>query len=237
MPNAPKWIFDVAERLLPKLSLMEVVHLELLSPSVRKIRFSGDFSNLSYKVGSYIDFRVSDTAARRYTASYTDTQNGVIELIVHLHGEGSGSQFMANLKVGDKVNNNQPRAYRYYDESAEKFVIFGDETSLGLARSFLPVLKKKQQKFTFIFELDEENKTIPELLGLENFNVFPKDGSFRNEAWISELPVIKASDWQDANFVLTGNAKSAQTFKKVIKDKTNGNVYLHGYWLEGKKGL
>lgn len=237
MPNAPKWIFDVAERLLPKLPLMEVVQLELLSPSVRKILFNGDFRNLKYKVGSYVDFRVSDTEARRYTASYADSKNGVLELIVHLHGEGSGSHFMKNLKIGDKVDNNPPRTYRYYDESAEKFVIFGDETSLGLALSFLPVLKKNNQKFKFIFELDDENKAIPELLGLENCIVFPKNGSFRKEEWVSELPVITTLDWQDANFVLTGNVKSAQTFKKVIKDKTNGNVYLHGYWLEGKKGL
>lgn len=237
MPNIPKWIFDVAERLLPKLPLMEVIHVELLSPSVKKIRFSGDFKSLNYKVGSYIDFRVSDTESRRYTASYTDTKNGIIELIAHVHGEGSGSQFMANLKVGDKVNNNPPRTYRYYDESVEKFVIFGDETSLGLACSFLPVLKKNNQKFMFIFELDYENAAIPELLGLKNCLVFPKNGLFTQQEWVNELPILSMLDWLDAKFILTGNAKSAQTFRKVIKNKTRGNVYLHGYWLEGKHGL
>jgi len=72
---------------------------------------------------------------------------------------------------------------------------------------------------------------------LENCVVFPKSGLFRNEKWISDLPVIKITDWQEANFVLTGNVKSAQTFRKIIKNKTNGKIYLRGYWLEGKKGL
>ncbi|MCO5241145.1 MAG: hypothetical protein M9904_13930 [Chitinophagaceae bacterium] len=92
MPRAPKWVFDVAERLLPKLPLMEVANTEFLSHTDKKIR----------------------------------------------------------LKVGDKINNNRSGAFRYYDKSAEKFVIFGDETSLGLTRSFLPVLKKTNIGFNSI---------------------------------------------------------------------------------------
>jgi hypothetical protein len=74
-------------------------------------------------------------------------------------------------------------------------------------------------------------------LGIENYTVFRKDGSFRNEEWISNLPVITHAEWKNANFILTGNVISAQTFRRVVKSKTNGKVFLHGYWLEGKKGL
>ncbi len=237
MPTAPKWMFDVAERLMPKLPLMEVTHTELLSQAVKKICFKGDLKKLNFQPGSYIDFRVGDTEARRYTASYADTETGALELIVHLHGKAQGSLFMDNLKMGDAINMNTPRTHKYYDKSAKELVVFGDETSLGLARSFLPVLKKNKQPFRFYFELDEANKNIPELLYLENFTVFPKNGLFRNEEWISNLPVIQTPEWQEANFVLTGNVRSAQTFKKVLKNKGHGKIYLHGYWLEGKKGL
>jgi len=37
--------------------------------------------------------------------------------------------------------------------------------------------------------------------------------------------------------VLTGNVEFTQLFRKIIKDKASGKVYLHGYWLAGKKGL
>jgi len=238
MPSAPKWLFNTVDLLLSKLPSVEVAGTELLSPSVKQIRFKGDFNNLNFPVGSYIDFRVSDTQARRYTASYVDAENGFLEFIVHLHGEAPGSHFMDSLKAGDKINMNKPRGERkYYDMSAEKFVIFGDETSLGLACSFLPVLKRNQHQFQFYLELDEENKDVPQLLGLENCAIFPKNGLFRNEEWISDLPVIQVAGWHEANFVLTGNAKSGQTFRKVLKSKTNGKINLHGYWLEGKKGL
>lgn len=238
MPSAPKWLFDAVDLLISKLPLVEVIYTELLSRSVKKIRFRGDFKNIHFPVGSYIDFRVSDTDARRYTVSNWDTENGFLEVIVHLHGDGPGCRFMNNLKAGDKINMNKPRGERnYYDSSAEKFIIFGDETSLALACSFLPVLKKNKHQFQFYFELDDENKNIPEQLGLENCTIFPKNGSFGNEEWISDLPVLKAVNCQTANFVLTGNVRSAQTFKKAIKIKAAKKIYLHGYWLEGKKGL
>ena len=238
MPKAPKWLFDVAEKLMPKLPLMEVSSTELLSPAVKKICFTGDFDSLAFPVGCYIDFRVSDTEVRRYTVSNADINNRVLDFIVHLHAEAPGSSFMNQLKAGDKIDLNKPRGERrYYDEAAEKFVIFGDETSLALACSFLPVLKKNKHAFQFYFELDDQNKNLPAILGLENCTVFPKNGSFKNEAWISSLPAIQAPEWQDARFVLTGNVASAQAFRKVIKSKTKGKIVLQGYWLEGKQGL
>lgn len=238
MPSAPKWLFDTLEFLTPKLPLTEVVETVSLSKSVKKISFKGDLKNVQFTVGSFIDFRVNDTEARRYSVSYADTEKGIFEFVVYLNGKGCGSRLMADLKAGDQIVMYKPRGLsRYYDKTAQRFVIFGDETSLALACSFLPVLRKNKHQFMFIFELDEENKNVPKLLGLENCLIFPKNFLFSNEEWTSKLPMINTSDWQGANFVLTGNVKSAQLFRKIIKEKANANVYLHGYWLAGKKGL
>ncbi|KEO75340.1 FAD-binding oxidoreductase [Anditalea andensis] len=238
MPSAPKWLFDTVDMFLSKLPRVEVVDTVYLSKSIKKIRFQGDFDNLSFPVGAFMDFRVSDTEARRYTVSYVDIENEILEFIVHLHGQGVGCMYMDNLKVGDIINLNKPRGERnYYDKTKKKVVLFGDETSLGLACSFHRVLKKNGHQFQFYFEMDNENKDICSLLGLQNCTIFPKDGNFRDQGWVSHLPIITSAEWQDAYFVLTGNVNAAKTFKKVIKQQTNGKVYLHGYWLEGKKGL
>ena len=238
MPSAPKWLFDTLEFLTPKLPLTEVVETVYLSKSVKKICFKGDLKNVQLGVGSFIDFRINDTEARRYTVSYADIEKGIFEFVVYLNGKGCGSRYMADLKVGDNIVMYKPRGdNRYYHKAAQRFVIFGDETSLALACSFLPVLKKNNHQFVFIFELDEENKNVPKLLGLENCLEIPKNFSFSKEDCESKLAVIHTPDWQEAKFVLTGNAKSGQLFRKVIKEKTKGNVFLHGYWLAGKKGL
>ena len=238
MPSAPKWLFDTLEFLTPKLPLIEVVETVFLSKSVKKICFKGDLKDIQFAIGSFIDFRVNDTEARRYSVSYSDTEKGLFEFIIYLNGKGCGSSFMANVKVGDKIVMYKPRGIsRYYNKIARSFVIFGDETSLALAISFLPVLKENKQQFLFIFELDEENKDVPKLLGLENCLIFPKNFLSNKQEWVGKLPVIDTPDWQEAKFVLTGNTKSAQLFRKIIKENTNGTVYLHGYWMAGKKGL
>lgn len=238
MPSAPKWLFDTVDFFMAKLPLLVVDETAYLSPSVKRIGLKGDFKTLHFPVGAFFDFRVTDTDARRYTVSHVNVEKNHLEFIAHIHRKGCGSDYMEQLKVGDNIRLNKPRGeQKYYDKSAEKLVIFGDETSLALACSFLPVVKENKHLFQFIFELDEENKHIPELLGLENSMVFPKNNLFRDPHWINDLTIFKTQNWQDAHYVLTGNVTSVQTFKKVIKRNANAKVKLHGYWLEGKKGL
>ncbi|MNK17915.1 anthranilate dioxygenase reductase [compost metagenome] len=238
MPSAPKWLFDAVELIITKLSSITIRNVELLSPSLKKIQFHGDFSRIDFPVGAYIDFRVNENDARRYTVSHVDTEKALLELIVHLHGDGPGKNYMDRLQIGDLIDLNRPRSERnYYAKSANRLVIFGDETSLGVACAFLPELKRKGHPFQYYLELDEENMNVPERLKLENYVVFPKHGTFQNQEWLEKLSVLNDPAWAEANFVLTGNVKSAQAFKKAIKSKTNGKVFLHGYWLEGKKGL
>lgn len=238
MPNAPKWVLDVVEKIfIPKLPLMKVTETTLLSPSVKRIRFNGDFKKHSFQPGSYMDIRVGDTEVRRYSAAFSDVENGIMDFIVHLHGEHPGSDYMKRLNVGDKISTSILKPHRCYNELAKKYVVFGDETSLALACSMFSVFKQNNDQFQFYFELDEENKNVPELLELENCTVFSKNNSFRNENWIQNLPVIQEEEWKCANFILTGNAKSVQTFRKVIKANTAAKIIAHGYWLEGRKGL
>jgi len=238
MPSAPKWLFDAIDLIITKLSSITINHIEALSPSLKRISFKGDFNKINFPIGAYIDFRVNSTDARRYTVSQVDLEKGILEIIVHVHGEGPGSHFMNNLKNGDVIDLNRPRSERnYYPKSAQRLLIFGDETSLGLACAFLPKLKLQAQQFLYYLELDEENWSVPEKLGLENFVIFPKNGSFHNETWLNQLPLFQESEWNEAHYVLTGNVTSAQAFKKVIKSRTDGKVFLHGYWLAGKRGL
>lgn len=237
MPSAPKWLFDVVERLSAKLPPVEVTDTELLSPFVKKIRFKGDFASLDFQEGYCIDFRVTDTDVRRYSPSLLDRENGVLELIVHLHGDGPGRRFMDALKAGEQVNLVQPRGHKYYDKMVAKYVIFGDETSLALACSFNEAFKENPNEYYFLFELDDENKNVPNRLGLTNYTVFPKIGLFQDANWITELPQLQSTHWLGAHFILTGDVLSVQAFRKVLKGFATGKVHAQGYWLKGKKGL
>lgn len=233
--SIPKWLIGLfGNRLSPN---VKVTATTFLSPEIKKISFKSDISDWDFSIGYASVIRVSETDFRNYTVSYHNKEEGIFDMIVHIHGSGVGSLFIDSLKIGDELFISPPRGKKIYDPNLKHQFFFGDETALGVACAFLPLLKANGHQFQFYFELDEANNSIPELLGLENYTVFPKNNSFRNDKLIGNLPLFQMQEWDIANFILVGNVKSVQTFRKVLKNKTQGTIYSQGYWLEGKKGL
>lgn len=233
----PKWAADLTEKTGSIMFDMKILETVYISPDIKKIRFEGDISQMNFQIGYANIIRVSDTEFRNYTASYHNVRDRILDIIFHIHDNGVGSRYIDKLKPKDELRISIPRGKKMYDETIRQQFIFGDETSLGLACAILPILQKYNHQYQFYFELDDENQNVPELLGLENYTVFSKKNTFRNEQWISGLPIFNTDEWDAANYILTGNAKSVQTFRKVLKGKSRGNISSQGYWLEGKKGL
>lgn len=233
----PKWAADWTEKAGSIMSDMKVLEAVYINPNIKKIRFQGDIARMNFQIGYANIIRVSDTEFRNYTASYYNVREGILDIIFHIHGNGVGSRYIDGLQQADELRISIPRGKKMYDETNRQQFIFGDETSLGLACSISPVLQKNKHQYQFYFELDDENQNIPALLGFENYMVFPKNNTFKNEQWVSELPVFNSAKWNTANFILTGNVKSVQTFRKTLKGKSRANISSQGYWLEGKKGL
>lgn len=233
----PKWAADLTEKSGSMMSDMQLLDTAYISPNIKKIRFQGDLSRMNFQIGYANVIRVSNTEFRNYTVAFHDREKGILDILFHIHGNGAGSQYVDLLKSGDRLKISIPRGRKFYEPNVKQQFIFGDETSLGLASAILPFLKENKHQYQFYFELDDENKNVPELLGLENYTVFPKNDTFRNEKEINDLPVFQTSEWQECNFILTGNVKSVQAFRRVLKEKTTGKIFSQGYWLEGKKGL
>jgi NADPH-dependent ferric siderophore reductase len=233
--SIPKWVSTLfGNTMLPNVKVSETSYI---SPQIKKIQFQGDISKWNFQIGYASVVRVSETEFRNYTVADHDKEKGIFDIIFHIHSNGIGSRYIDSLQTNDELFISPPRGKKLYNPGVKQQVFFGDETSLGVALALLPLLKRNHHQFQFYFELDGENKTVPGLLGLENFTVFPKNGSFRNEKWLNTLPLFQTQEWNTADFALAGNVKSVQAFRKVLKDKTRGNIHSQGYWLEGKKGL
>lgn len=233
--SIPKWVSNLfANTMRPNVRIVETSYI---TPKIKRIRFQGDISKWSFQIGYASVVRISDTEFRNYTVAWHDREKEIFDIIFHVHGNGIGSKYIETLQVNEELFISPPRGKKLYDISGAQQFFFGDETSLGVACALLPLLKKNGHKFQFYFELGEENNNAPGLLGLENYTVFAKNNSFRNEKWIRDLSLFKTGEWNTANFALIGNVKSVQAFRKVLKDKMLGSIYSQGYWLEGKKGL
>lgn len=240
MPTIPKWINDALEKVVPSMiRIVKVTDIVYLTPNTKRIRLQGDFSDLEFNPGFDLSFRVNATDLRHYTVSYGNALDGIIEFIAYLHTNTVGSNFINSLTVGDEnIKLTTLGCHKLYTPLIDKQVIFGDETSLSLMSSFLPFLKKNGHQYQFLIELDDSNRDIPEILGLENFTVFSKNTIFRDVSKIKTLQLFKNEEWSDANVILTGNITSLQNFRKVLKEYGHqGKIYAKGYWLEGKKGL
>lgn len=233
----PKWLADLTEKSDSFMPSMKILETTYISSNIKKIRFQGDLSRMNFEIGFANVIRVNDTEFRNYTSAYHNKDEGIIEIIFYINGNGAGSKLISNLTTGDELRISIPRGKNFYNPRLKQQFIFGDETSLGMACSIQPLLKENDHQYQFYFELDKENSNIPNLLGLDNSTVFIKNNAFRNEEWLENLPIFNNIHWNEASFILTGNVKSVQTFRKVLKNRTNGKIYSQGYWLEGKKGL
>lgn len=233
--SIPKWVSNLfGSTMRPNVKVAEI---HCISPHIKKIRFQGDISKWNFQIGYASVVRVSETEFRNYTVAFHDTKNRFFDIVFHIHGNGVGSKFVNSLKAGDEIFISPPRGMKIYHPSAKHQFFFGDETSLGLACSSLSLLKKNEHQFQFYFELDDENKEVPGLLGLENCTVFRKNDTFKNESQVNDIPVFQITEWKASNYILTGNVRSVQTLRKVLKGRTAGKINSQGYWLEGKKGL
>lgn len=209
-----------------------------VNSKILKVQFKGDLSGINFQLGYAVAIRVSNTDFRNYTPSFVDVEKGILEIIFHIHSNSVGCSYIEKMKKEYEVLISIPRGPKQYHSKVKKQLIFGDETSLGLMVAFLPALQQNGHQFQFYIELDEENKAVPELLGLENYTVFSKQDIFRSKEKIRELPVIENDEWSTANVILTGNVTALQNFRKVLKEQYHkGKIYVKGFWLEGKKGL
>ncbi|WP_126973803.1 siderophore-interacting protein [Gynurincola endophyticus] len=238
MPRIAKWLGDTIENLLDsKFPLLTVIDVRNITDSIKRITFQGEPEVSAFSIGSAVLIRVSDTEYRNYTPSAYDAVKGVMEIIVHVHGSGPGSKLMNHLRPGDVLRTSIPRGIGWYRETVPAYILWGDETSLGLAYSYHSRFVQQGNAFHYYFELNEENREAPAHLGLSNYTVFKKGTVFNNPALLNELPVWGFPE-NETTYVVTGNVKAVQTIRKVIKtmDK-KGRILSKGFWLEGKTGL
>lgn len=231
----PKWLTSLfGQALQPNVKSIEI---EVLSPEIKRIRFKGDLSKWNIQLGYASVIRISETEFRNYTLASYDREQGIFDVIFYINGKGIGSQKINALTRDETLFISPPRGKKMYESAVHQQLFFGDETSLGLAYALFLFLKQNNHQFHFYFELNSANSHLPAVLGLENYSVVTKDKAEDTETWNDLLDSNTWVHWEDAIFILTGNASTMQQLRKILKEKKTGKILSQGYWMEGKKGL
>ena len=241
MPKLPKWIGDFMESsFVNKFCNVRVIYTEYLNVNIKRIRFEGDFSNIKFREGQAIIFRINDNEFRNYTPSLFDAEAGICEVLFHLHGNGPGSNFIDALKFGDQLSMGMPRGFSILRQTSKYHFFFGDETTIGLFKSLKDAIDVEEQNYIGVLEMDKDLEAIPEKLGLM-LDVVPKSLSPAETAikFLNELDESLWNLWKTGSFYLMGNAHSIQNFRKALRIRgiANAQIVTQPFWVEGKSGL
>jgi|AGTN01.1.fsa_nt_gi Siderophore-interacting protein len=240
MPKTPKWLGNMSEKLYKSMyHSVTVSETEYLTPTLKRVRFNGDFSKVSFVAGNVIEFRITDTEFRHYTLSDFNQLGNYCETIFYLHGKGIGSRWANTLKTGDNIKLIGPGGSLKYKPEYARHVIFGDETCIGLMACMEKAIVANDQSLISIVEMNEKHEEWEHFAG--EYAVFVP-ASFDNPA-TSAIALMNRDDFlhstEDLFFYLTGRVKSIRAVKEflITKGISLKQMKISAYWNEGKKGL
>jgi NADPH-dependent ferric siderophore reductase len=241
MARVPEWVANAMESIFSgQIRKVVVSEITYENPYISKLTFKGSFENIKFKAGQAISIRVNETNFRNYTPSYWDSENGVFQVIFHLHGGGPGSNYISQLQVNDTVTIVLPRGFDIYRAEHKYHFLFGDETSIGLFESLQRLIEENDQEYIGVLELNREtlNFAAKGSLGLEVVNS-SVDKAQKAIAFLDKIPERVWELWKDGAFYLMGNGRSIQKFRNALRDRgvKVRNIKTQPYWVEGKCGL
>lgn len=237
-PQAPAKPGGVARALLRLMTRpARVAAVEALSPRFRLIDLEGDgLKGVAWSPGQKVQVVIgSGLSTRTYTPLSWDAESGRTRVLVFLHGEGPGSLWADGLLAGQDCQVLGPRRSLDLEDNHAPVVLFGDETSFGLAAALQG--GSADAELTFEVSDADESRSVLTALGLGRATVTERrDGDAHLPAIGANLSLHLA---RGALFVLTGKAQSIQNVSQVLRKSgmASSGVRSKAYWSPGKTGL
>lgn len=222
-----------------------VIDVQTPAPAYRRITLEiPAWRGKRFEPGS--NFRIAQPGPelRTYTLLALDPATGQAETLLHLHGQGPGSAWGEAVRTGDTVQVFGPEPSRRAKRLAEAripTVVFGDETSFGIAsmaRGFAASLA--------IFEVSDvaAAQAVLSTLGLESALLIERRPDGVHLAQVTEtlrltLQQLSVSAPGTAvELVLTGQAQSIQAVRTRLRAAgVNATQTVKPHWAVGKTGL
>lgn len=207
-----------------------VAAVEDLTPDVRLLRFQGeDLAQLGWQPGDKIKLQVGDSVLRSYTPSGLDRARGTMDVVIHLHGHGPGSNWARAAQPGtETVFMGPAKSMSRPDRAPAWAMFFGDETAAGLARALFDWLPAGTPRLGAL-ELDPTNLGLVEALELDIAEL-TREGSYgdRLVEWLhdSTLPEGEGVVW------LSGEVSSVVRLRDALRERgvVTPQVRLKPYW-------
>ncbi len=225
-----KWFFRSAS----------VTEVQRLSDHFCLITLAGDeLRNVSWIPGQKIQIEFGEGIRRTYTPISWDPITGVTRILVFLHGKGPSSDWALSQKPGDPCLFFGPRGSLDLNNLAQSTLIYGDETSFGLAHAVKITSGLKNVILLFEVSSLPESQQVLQVLGLTGATLVQREMNDTHLREVEDFMIQNIEEHSFTHYILTGKASSILHLRKALKLQgiTSSQLKVKAYWALGKKGL
>ncbi|MBW7969733.1 siderophore-interacting protein [Bradyrhizobium sp. BR 10289] len=216
-----------------------VTSVETLSPRFRLIALESEaLKDVVWTAGQKVQVAMgAGLSARTYTPMSWDTAHGRTRLLAFTHGDGPGSRWASGLRDGDTCQFFGPRRSLDLAGLMPPVVLFGDETSFGLAAALRSNLHAGGALHMFEATEIVEARHVLEAIHLNEARLIARNAGDAHLATVEAEFLRLAAN--GAQFVLTGKASSIQRVSRTLKAAgvASSRIKAKAYWAPGKTGL
>jgi ferric-chelate reductase (NADPH) len=218
-----------------------VSELRDVAANFRLITLTGDgLQGAAWVPGQKVQLLLGGWVQRTYTPLAWNSASGSLQLLAFMHGEFPGSDWARQLQVGQPCSVFGPRGSLDLTALARPGLLFGDETSFGLAHAlrFTPAGGEGVQLVLEVGSREAAQRAL-EAVGVAGAHLVerrPDDVHLREvEALITSLREKHATQ----GWVLSGKAPSIQALTQLLRrlGVARSNIQSKAYWAPGKAGL
>lgn len=212
-----------------------VVGAHDVTPRMRRVRVrSAALAGLTIRPAQDVELHLSDAGGRRvkrrYTIRHLHADTGEIDLDVVIHGEGPGSTWGAQARVGDEVRFQGPRG-KLEIGAADFHVLAGDETALP---AIAAICEAVTAPALVVIEIHDDAER-QEIAGHVHWVV--RDGRPPGTPDLL-VPAVErlALPAGTGHGYLLGETRSMVALRAVLEDKglDHDAIFVKGYWNIGR---
>jgi NADPH-dependent ferric siderophore reductase len=234
MASAKGLILDTLGR--PFMREAHIAATRDLGERMRVIEVEGAaLTGASWTPGDKIQVLLPSRDVRTYTPINWNAQQGRTEIVAFEHGESPGAVWSRTASVGDTLRFVGPQ--RSLQRSARPALVFGDETSFGVALALARA--QPTQPLHAVFEVGASARgQVATDLGLASVDAIERRADDVHLHEVAKAIATWLVKHPGAELFFTGRAQSIQTLRRHLRDagvRASGNS--KAYWSVGKRGL
>ena len=212
-----------------------------IAPGFRRVALAGDaLRGVAWTPGQKVQLMLGGWVQRTYTPLSWDVAAGVLELLAYAHGDGPGAAWARALVPGLSCAVFGPRSSLDLPRLARPALLFGDETSFGLAHA-LRFTPAAGEGVHVVLEVSSRpvSSVVLEEIGVSGAHLVERRSGDEHLNEVQELTTHLVATHAIEAGVLSGKAPSIAHVSKHLRrlGLPRAQLQTKAYWAPGKTGL